>query len=145
MSRWRDRTAAFLHSLHSILDQVHLHVQAVNLVEPVRQPLHLPSQNIHIACIVPSRLSGRRSGTHFSADLIEGIGNTADVLVQPGDGALDFGELATMGLEHSGVIGYLRLQAGDGTGPDIVGDSIGAIGRHRRMSRMVYGSMDWWC
>lgn len=135
MIRRRCRAAIF-QALHAIPDQVHLHAQPINLIDAIGQPLQLPGKNVQITRIVPRMLCGWQSRpcTQLGANIIHSRSKAADFLVQSGNGALDFGELPTMRLEHAGVVRDLRLQAGYGARPDIVGQSIRSIGGNGWMS-----------
>lgn len=134
--RHRRGGRAALESLHAVLHEVHLHRDAVNLVDSVREALELACEHLQIARIVPGALRSRRLGTHLGAHIVKSSDDVVHLRMQPSDGCFDIGQLAAMGLQHAGVVGDLGLQAGDGAGPDIVGQAFrrGRGGRYRRKS-----------
>lgn len=108
-TRHRRRGRAALEPLHAVLHEVHLHRDAVNLIDSVREALELACEHLQIARIVPGTLRSRRLGTHLGAHIVKSGDNVVHLRMQPGDGCLDIGQLAAMGLQHTGVVRDLGL------------------------------------
>jgi hypothetical protein len=128
-----------LQTLKSILHEIHLHVEAVDFVHAVGEALQLTRDDLKVARIVSWSISGcGRMRTHLGAHFREDASDAAQLLMQATHSALQIGELATVGLQHAGVIRYLRLQTRYRAGPDIVGETVGAIASTmRRMARVA--------
>jgi hypothetical protein len=82
-----------------------LHVEAIDFVHAVGQALQLAANNLEVARIVPSSI--RRTGwtrTHFRPHLIQDTRDATQLLMQTTHGALQIGELPTVGFQHTRVV-----------------------------------------
>lgn len=90
-TRHRRRGRAALEPLHAVLHEVHLHRDAVNLIDSVREALELACEHLQIARIVPGTLRSRRLGTHLGAHIVKSGDDVVHLRMEPGDGCLDIG------------------------------------------------------